>query len=405
MNRNQIFNFSMLAALIFGGILGGLDLPQFHGFSKGISHLFINLLKLLSLPMIFLAIVSTLSRMSSLQEAKSLLAKVLKYTLLTTLIASTIGLILFFLIQPVQESLSSGATYSGEQGSYLSFLMNIIPENPIAPFLENNVLAVAMIATVFSIAILSLPAKQGALLRDIFNALFDALLKITSWVIFLMPLGVFAFTVQFTLSLKQGGQGLRSLLLYGLCVIAANVIQGVVILPILLKMKGLSPLKTAKGMLPALTLAFFSKSSSAALPVSLECAQNRLGVSEKTSRFTFPLCSIINMNGCAAFILITVFFVSFSQGMTLSIWQALPWIVLSTIAAIGNAGVPMGCFFLTTAFLIGMGASIQMMGMILPLYSLFDMVETALNVWSDSCITATVDQDIKETTVTPIEAN
>lgn len=73
----------------------------------------------------------------------------------------------------------------------------------------------------------------------------------------------------------------------------------------------------------------------------------------------------------------------------------IPWIFLSTIAAIGNAGVPMGCFFLTTAFLIGMGVPIELMGMILPLYSLFDMVETALNVWSDSCITAVVDKELK----------
>ena len=113
------------------------------------------------------------------------------------------------------------------------------------------------------------------------------------------------------------------------------------------------------------------------------------------------------MNGCAAFILITLFFVCSSQGITFTFWEMIPWVFLSTFAAIGNAGVPMGCFFLTTAFLIGMGVPIKLMGMILPLYSLFDMVETALNVWSDSCITTVVDKELKVPSKAPtlVESN
>jgi len=112
------------------------------------------------------------------------------------------------------------------------------------------------------------------------------------------------------------------------------------------------------------------------------------------------------MNGCAAFILITLFFVCGSQGIVFSPLQMIPWIFLASFAAIGNAGVPMGCFFLTTAFLIGMGVPVELMGIILPLYSLFDMVETALNVWSDSCITAVVDKDLKTpATASVVEAN
>ncbi|MBF5058737.1 dicarboxylate/amino acid:cation symporter [Candidatus Neptunochlamydia vexilliferae] len=395
MNKDSSFNIGMLLALVLGIAGGFLDFPPVTAFATLISKLFVNMLKLISLPMIFLAIVSTLTRMTTLAEARYLLRRILKYTVLTTLIAATVGLAIFLAVKPVG---SGGEAPLPMEGNYLSFLTKIIPENPIAPFLENNVLGMAFIGAVLGIAILKLPKEKNALLSNFFGALFEALLKITSALISLMPLGIFAFTIQFVESIREHSEKLEQLLLYGLCVVGANLIQGLIVLPLLLKLKGHPPLKTARAMLPALSMAFFSKSSNATLPLTLECAKNRLGVSDKTARFSLPLCSIINMNGCAAFILITLFFVCSSQGISLTIWQMVPWIFLSSFAAIGNAGVPMGCFFLTSAFLVGMRVPLEMMGMIFPLYALFDMVETALNVWSDSCITAVVDQEVRVTT-------
>ena len=392
--KKSYFNLGMVLALLLGGILGFFDLPFVVSLADVISKLFINMLKLISLPMIFLAIVSTLSRMTSLSEAGVLLRRILTYTVATTLIAATIGMILFLIIQPVNLGEAVGVAIP-KQGNYLSFLMKIIPENPVQPFLENNVLGMAFLAAIFSIAILKLPKEQNHLLRDLFGALFSALLKVTSALILLMPLGIFAFTIQFVQSIKGNADQLQQLMLYGLCVIGANLIQGLIVLPLMVKLRGGSPMRIARAMFPALTMAFFTKSSNATLPLTLDCAKNRLGVSDKTASFSLPLCSIINMNGCAAFILITLFFVCGSQGIVFSPLQMIPWVFLASFAAIGNAGVPMGCFFLTTAFLIGMGVPVEMMGIILPLYSLFDMVETALNIWSDSCITAVVDKDLK----------
>ena len=403
--KKNYFNLAMVLALLLGGILGFFDLPSVIGIADVISKLFINMLKLISLPMIFLAIVSTLSRMTSLSEAGILLRRILTYTVATTLIAATIGMILFLIIQPVNLGEAVGVAVP-KQGNYLSFLMKIIPENPVQPFLENNVLGMAFLATIFSIAILKLPKEQNHLLRDFFGSLFSALLKMTSALILLMPLGIFAFTIQFVQSIKGNAAQLQQLILYGLCVIGANLIQGLIVLPLMVKLRGGSPMRTARAMFPALTMAFFTKSSNATLPLALDCAKNRLGVSDKTASFSLPLCSIINMNGCAAFILITLFFVCGSQGIVFSPLQMIPWIFLASFAAIGNAGVPMGCFFLTTAFLIGMGVPVELMGIILPLYSLFDMVETALNVWSDSCITAVVDKELKiPATSSVVEAN
>ncbi len=109
--------------------------------------------------------------------------------------------------------------------------------------------------------------------------------------------------------------------------------------------------RVARGMAPALAVAFFSKSSAGTLPVTLSCAENNVGVSAPVARFVLPICTTINMNGCAAFILVTVLFLMQNAGIDITLPIALSWIVIATIAAIGNAGVPMGCFFLSASLL------------------------------------------------------
>jgi Na+/H+-dicarboxylate symporter len=154
-----------------------------------------------------------------------------------------------------------------------------------------------------------------------------------------------------------------------------------IILPGFLKLKGISPLKVVKAMYPALNVAFWSKSSAATLPLTMQCATERLGISQKTAGFSLPLCTAINMNGCAGFIIITVLFVAMSNGLVFSPFELGAWIFIATLTAIGNAGVPMGCYFLSLALLTAMNVPLNLMFVILPFYAFIDMVETAINVW------------------------
>jgi Na+/H+-dicarboxylate symporter len=124
----------------------------------------------------------------------------------------------------------------------------------------------------------------------------------------------------------------------------------------------------------------------------MDAAEKNLGISRGISRFVFPLCTAINMNGCAAFILTTVIYVMQNCGIEIGLSTLLQWIFISTVAAIGNAGVPMGCFFLSMSLLTSMDVSIDLLWLILPFYGLIDMGETALNVWSDACVTQVVDK-------------
>lgn len=378
-----------------GLFIGWLDLSFCNQGAQVISEIFLRLLKLVSLPIIFLAITSTLTGMTGFREMRTLGKKVMTYTLMTTLVAATIALLLYLLIDPthVVQGMEARAATSEGENSYFSFLLNLVPSNLFTAFAESNVMGIVFIAFLLSMAILTLPKNQKEVLHGFFAALFSALIKVTGFIVRGMPIAIGAFMVLLFKDLRENYGQVNQLLLYLLCVAGANVVQGLVILPLFLKWKGLSPWKAARGMAPALAVAFFSKSSNATLPVTMRCAETRLGVKQRVSAFTLPLCSIINMNGCAAFILTTVLFVSSLHGVLFSPFDLVAWIFLATCAAIGNAGVPMGCFFLTSAFLIGMHVPLYMMGLILPFYTLLDMLETTLNVWSDACVTLAIDRE------------
>ncbi len=397
--KKYLGNLIIVAAMGLGLFTGWLNIPFFNETASITSDLFLRLLKLISLPIIFLAVTSTITGMKSLQEMRQLGRKVLTYTLGTTLVAASIALLLYVTLQPAssaQEIQGVAAPETTAQASYLSFVLNIVPSNIFQAFTEGNVMGIVFVALLLSISILFLPTEQKTFLNKLFSGLFAAMVKITGFIIKLMPIAVWGFMVLLFKELQENFDQFRPIMMYITVVVGANLIQGMVVLPIFLKIKKISPWKTFRGMAPALTVAFFSKSSNATLPVSIQCAEKNLGVKQKISNFTLPLCSVINMNGCAAFILTTVLFVSTLHGLTFSPLDLVSWIFIASFAAIGNAGVPMGCFFLTSAFLIGMDVPLYMMGLILPFYTVLDMIETALNIWSDSCITIAVDKDLSE---------
>ncbi|MBQ5585918.1 MAG: cation:dicarboxylase symporter family transporter, partial [Selenomonadaceae bacterium] len=124
-------------------------------------------------------------------------------------------------------------------------------------------------------------------------------------------------------------------------------------------------------------------------------AENNLKVSTKVSRFVLPICTTINMNGCAAFILVTSLFVMQNAGIELTMGTMITWLFVAVLAAVGNAGVPMGCYFLTLSLMSSLGVPLGIMGIILPIYTIIDMIETAENVWSDSAVCAMTDHDLR----------
>ncbi|CAO5680628.1 MAG: Proton/glutamate-aspartate symporter [Holosporales bacterium] len=390
--HNTLF---ILIAFILGVVSGFLNIPFLNNAANIISDIFMRLLKLLSLPVISFSLLATLSGLGNWKKLQHLGFRVVRYTILTTIIAATVAALLFFVFAPKASNMITitDQMQNNQNTSYLSHLLNIVPSNILQPFVDHNVIGVLFIALFFGLGILKLPDEKREPLHKILDAIFSAVMILIRSVVNLMPIAVFAFVTQFVLDLQKGDI-FKDLFLYIFIVVLANLVQAFIVLPIFLKQKKIPVIETFKGMFKALSIAFFSKSSAAAMPIAMDCAE-KLNIKKDVVRFSFPLCTTINMNACAAFIYITVMFVTSSHGLVMDTTEKIMYILVATIAAIGNAGVPMGCFFLSSALLTTMGVPLTLMGVILPVYALIDMLESAINIWSDACVTIMVNKDLE----------
>jgi sodium:dicarboxylate symporter family protein len=395
-----------LIAIVLGIVNGIWGSSATQSFADFIATMFIRLFKFVAIPIIAVSIISTLSSISKSRSSGRIFRHTIFYTLFTTILAATLAALLYEVFSPENVSASisgaaaaplSSVANAGGAG-YLKYIESVIPDNILALFLSANVLSVLLISAAVGIALAQMkPSKAQETLVSLFAGLQEVLFRIVSWIIKVLPIGIFGFFSVLAADLASGVE-LGGLGVYFAAVLTANFVQMLVILPLVLLARGLNPLKVAKAMLPALTVAFFSKSSAGTLPVTMASAENRLGVRRPVSRFVLPICTTINMNGCAAFILLTVVYLMQNAGADITLGTLIVWILISTLAAVGNAGVPMGCFFLSASLLAGMNVPILLMGVILPFYAVVDAIETALNVWSDSCVAAMVDHDLKDET-------
>jgi Na+/H+-dicarboxylate symporter len=381
-------------AVILGIISGYMGFAQ--DISDFITQIFVKIFKCISLPIIALSIMVSLSQSNANDQLKGIWKRTFLYTVSTTIAAAFVACLLYVLISPQNVSpLSVSPSFEHRDvhlNKYYEHLMSIIPLNIFSPFLENNVIGTLFISIVIGVATRCLPDSQArCMVAAFFKAIHDIFLIITGWIVKIIPIALFGFISTAVIQLKNG-VNFKGLGGYLSVVVLANIIQGFLILPVFLRFNRINPFEVLKKMLPALSVAFFSKTSTGTLPVTMKTAEQHLGISPAISRFVLPLCTSINMNGCAAFIFTTVIYGMQNYGMNVGLSVMLQWIVVSTITAIGNAGVPMGCFFLSVSLLTSMEVPTDLLWIILPFYSVIDMIETALNVWSDCCVTKVIDQ-------------
>ena len=387
-----------MAALVVGAVLGALGLGWLNDVMDFVATVYTRLFQLLAVPTIVLAVITTFATFGSKGSGR-IFGRTLIYTLLTTFAAATVGALLYVIVAPGNlpvEAISNNTQPSdiSPQTSFYDHILNVIPNNIVKPFLEGNVLSLLLLAFAVGIGLSKLPESENkSIVVKGMLGLQDLLFLLIRGLIWTLPLGITAFSAQLSAQVSAGVVA-DSIGKYVLVVLGGNVIQFFIVLPLFLLARGLNPIHVLSKMMPAVLMALFTKSSAATLPVTMESAEQRLGVRKETARFVLPICTTINMNGCAAFILVTSLFVMQNGGMPLSIGTILLWILISIVSAIGNAGVPMGCFFLTLSLMSGIGAPVAVLGVILPVYTIIDMVETAENVWSDSCVCAMTDHDI-----------
>ena len=386
-----------ISAMLIGGILGCLGIAKLNNLFNFIATIFTKLFQFIAIPTIALAVITTLSELGTKKNTGKIFGHAAIYTILTTFAAAIVGLVLYIVFAPqdITFNTTSQMATGGVGGiSYYEHILSIIPDNILKPLLSGNILSVIIVAMAAGIGLSFTPDTENkAVLIKLLYGLQELLFVLIRGLLFILPLGIAAFCAQLCAQMTTGSI-MGALGKYTAIVIGGNLIQMFIIIPLFLLFKGLNPVYVFQKMSPALILAFFTKSSAGTLPVTLTAAENNLGINTSVSRFVLPICTTINMNGCAAFILVTSLFVMQNSGIELSLGTMILWLFISIFAAIGNAGVPMGCYFLTLSLMSSTGASLGLLGAILPIYAVIDMVETVENVWSDSAVCAMVDKDV-----------
>lgn len=389
-----------LAVLVAGVVLGLFKVGAIDRVCNVIAAIYTRLFQLIAVPTIALAVVTTLASFGKDRSTGRIFFRALTYTLLTTTAAAAVGLACYALIKPgnlpraLLETMAGAIPDNLKHFSLADHFMSLIPDNILRPLLEGNVLSILLMAFAAGLGLAFMPDSRGKeVVTSGLNGLQELMFVLIRALIRILPLGILAFAEQLTAQTSQGMM-MDSIGRYVLVVLCGNCLQFFVVLPLFLLARGLNPVRVLKGMGQAVLMALFTKSSAATLPVTMQNAEANLGVSPRISRFVLPLCTTINMNGCAAFILVTSLFVMQNGGADITLGTMLTWLVIAVVSAIGNAGVPMGCYFLTLSLMTGIGAPVAVMGVILPIYTIIDMVETAENVWSDSCVCAMTGHDL-----------
>lgn len=391
-----------MSALILGCILGMFNVEWLNNFFNFIATAYTRLFKFVAVPTIALVIATTLATLGAKKNTGRLFLHTIIYTLLTTVVAALVGAVLYKIIAPgnlpneiIQKGVVDVPQNLGST-SYYNHILSVIPNNILTPFASGNVLSILLVAASVGLALALMKDSENiqVVLKGILG-LQELLFTFIKALVWALPLGIVAFSAQLSAQMSAGVV-MNSLGKYVAVVLGGNLIQFFVVLPIFLLIRKINPLKVFRQMLPAVLMALFTKSSAATLPVTVESAENNLKAKPEVARFVLPICCTINMNGCAAFILVTSLFVMQNGGITLTLPSILLWVLISVVSAVGNAGVPMGCYFLTLSLMSGFGAPVGILGIILPVYAVIDMIETAVNVWSDSCVCAIVDKSLSK---------
>lgn len=350
-----------------------------------VGKIFIKLLKMLIVPLIAASIVMGVARVGDIRKLGGIGGKTFAFYILTTFASVAVGLIMVNIIAPGVGGTSLGSVAPDvvhTEVTVSSILLNMVPENPIKAAAEGQILPLIVFCLLFG-AVLTTMGSKAEPLVSWFESLNEAMMRLTDWIIRLTPYGVFALIASVIVSVGPGI--FTSVGKYMLTVILGLAIHGLVILPLILRyVGGASPLRYAGKVAPALGTAFSTASSSATLPLTIECVEQEAGISRRVSSFVLPLGATINMDGTALYESVAAVFIAQLYGIDLSFGQQVVVFLTATLAAIGAAGIP-SAGLVTLAIVLGaVGLPLDGIGMILAVDRLLDMFRTMINVWGDT---------------------
>ncbi|MBQ6609355.1 MAG: dicarboxylate/amino acid:cation symporter [Oscillospiraceae bacterium] len=374
----------IVVGAIFWVAMGAEAAGAFTGkYIKPFGDIFVNLLKFIVVPLVLFSIMDGVVSMGDIGKVGKIGWKTVAYFLVTTAIACVIGLVVATLFKgsfPVLQ-LAEDAAYEAKSSNLMDTIVNIFPNNAIAPMANSSMLQIIVIALFFGCGIL-VAGDKGKLAGDLVVSINEVTQKVMGFILEVAPYGVFALMVWVVAA--QGPKILGSLGLVLLAAYVGYIIHVVLVYSMSVKVfANMSPGTFFKKIFPAAAFAFTSTSSVATLPVTKECC-DEMGVHSEISSFVLPLGATINMDGTAIYQCVAAIFLAKCVGIDLTLVQMITIVVTATLASIGTAGTSGAGMIMLAMVLDAVGVPTTYIGIIYGIDRLFDMGRTALNVVGDA---------------------
>ncbi len=381
----SLFGISFLSVLIFFGTL------------------FLNALKMLIVPLVMASIITGMMNLSG-DTLGRLGSKTLLYYATTSLIAILIGLFFVNLLQPgivdgeparhiigLSSETDDVISKVGDKGAadIAEVLLRMVPPNIITAAANGQMLGLIFFSLIFGFFVSKLDGSSGRVHKDFWQGLLGIMMMMTDLIMKFAPIGVYALVTK--VIMISGIEAFEPLALFFVTVLLALAVHMLLFLPAVLRyLAHVSPAKHFKAMLPALLTAFSTSSSSATLPITMDCVEKRAGVSNQVAGFTLPLGATINMDGTALYECVAAMFIAQAYGLSLDITTQFTIVLVALLTSIGVAGIPSASLVAITIILAAIGLPLEAIGLILVVDRVLDMCRTAVNVFSDSCAAVTI---------------
>jgi len=408
-------HWKIIIGLVLGLVYGIIGASQGWGdftsdWIAPFGMIFINLLKLIAVPLVFSSLITGVASLSDLKKLSRIGGKTISIYILTTAISVTIGLVIVNLIEPgksVPEEMRlqleetyqqdvqkrESAAESVKDRGPLQPLVDMVPSNIMSAASNNrNMLQVVFVAIFIGIGLIQIPKNRAGPVLDFFHGLNDVIIKLVDVIMLMAPIGVFALIAD-TIN-KVAGNNMANIIellgalgFYMISVILGLLLHMTITYTGILKLFSNMSLKDFyKGMAPAQLLAFSTSSSGATLPVTMERCEDELGVSEEVSSFVLPLGATINMDGTALYQAVAAVFIAQTLGMDLTLASQVTIVLTAVLASIGTAAVPGAGIIMLVIILEAIGVPSQGIALILGVDRILDMLRTTTNVTGDASV-------------------
>ncbi|MBN1115839.1 MAG: dicarboxylate/amino acid:cation symporter [Bacteroidales bacterium] len=399
MLRKIPLHWQILIGIILG-VIFGIFLKPIVPYLSVLGILFIRALKMIVVPLIMSSLIIGVTNIQQGSTLGRIGIKTLVYYLSTSILAILTGL---FLVNIVKPGVGANIDFSGitattlEEPSLKDTIINIVPDNIFQAISSADMLAIIFFSLLLGVFITKLEATKRQLLTNIFDAVFEVMMKITLFVIRFAPIGVMGIVVDVVSVQENLPELMIRLGKFALVVVVGLAFHLLITLPLILYFIGkVNPVKHYKALLNVFLTAFSTASSNATLPLTIETIEEKSGVSNRIASFTLPLGATINMDGTALYELVVAGFIAQALGYDLSLAQQFVLVTTALLASIGTAGVPMASFVTMTIIFTSVGLPIEAMFFVMPIDRPLDMLRTATNVMSDTCGAVIIARSEKE---------